>query len=487
MKTMMHSRIVQWSWLAGLVPLLAAGCGSDLGSAEVGSNADASRRQACRKLDPKLAWYANNREELDEFIAQHSRCGRHDRDCRGERRHHRPVAIFDWDNTIIKNDIGDATTYWMLRHDKVLQPPDKNWRFSSPYLTDAAVTSLKAACDALADPGQPLPTSTDTACADAIISIYEDETTKAGADAFSGWDRTRIEPAYAWTVQLQAGYTPDEIHAIAEQVITENLANPIGTKQTVGTTGGLNYYIRVYDQIKDLMGALQDDGFDVWISSASSRYLVEVFARYVNVEPDHVMGVTLLTDDDDRLTSNLAGCGDVPDGTNDGAGHFTGNSMITYIDGKRCWANKVIWGDDGPGAVLTNPDLRKRALFAAGDSNTDLSFVRDAIGLKLVINRNKKALMCNGYNNYQGRYLLNPMFIQPKGQLVSGYPCASKACFDSAGHAQPCFDEGNPSSPIPDQVDSVFPGSTSPYPDLDEHRRLSPRNPDRDSSKGDPD
>ena len=31
----------------------------------------------------------------------------------------RPVAVFDWDNTVIKNDIGDATFFWMLKHDKI--------------------------------------------------------------------------------------------------------------------------------------------------------------------------------------------------------------------------------------------------------------------------------------------------------------------------------------------------------------------------------
>ena len=467
--------------VAVVTPLVGMGCSGGSGGASTGSLSQASQSVNCRKMNPNFAWYANNREELDECIAGYSHC---DRGEGGEHRANRPVAIFDWDNTIIKNDIGDATTYWMLRHDKILQPRDRNWRFTSPYLTSAGTGSLNAACDALAAPGQPLPTSTHADCADAIISIYENETTRSGANAFAGWNRLRIEPAFAWTAQLQAGYTPAEINAIARQVIAENLANPIGTKQTVGTTGGLNYYIRVYDQIKDLMGTLQDNGFDVWISSASSRYVVEVFAAHVNVAPDHVMGVTLLAGVDGKLTSNLAGCGDVPDGSNDGNGNVTGNSMITYIDGKRCFANKTIWGDNTAAAVLTNPDLKQRAIFAAGDSNTDLSFVRDAIGLKLVINRNKKALMCNGYNGYEGRYLINPMFISPKGQFLSGYACSSTACFDDAGHKQPCYDEAPISSIIPNQVDTVFPNSTYPYADRDEG--VQPRNPDRDSSMGDP-
>src|SRR6476469_2573661 len=35
---------------------------------------------------------------------------------------HPPVAAFDWYNTVIKNDVGDATVFWMLKHDLILKP-----------------------------------------------------------------------------------------------------------------------------------------------------------------------------------------------------------------------------------------------------------------------------------------------------------------------------------------------------------------------------
>jgi hypothetical protein len=95
-------------------------------------------------------------------------------------------------------------------------------------------------------------------------------------------------------------------------------------------------------------------------------------------------------------------------------------------------------------------------VFAAGDSNTDITFVRDATVLKLIINRNKKELMCNGYANFGGKYLLNPMFLSPKPQLAAGYPCSTTACVDDKGNSVPCYDEGMPPSLIPDQQDRVF-------------------------------
>jgi hypothetical protein len=152
------------------------------------------------------------------------------------------------------------------------------------------------------------------------------------------------------------------------------------------------------------------------------------------------------------------GCGDVPDGTNDGAGHFTGNSLITYIDGKRCWINQAIFGDNTVSATLENPDPSRRQVFAAGDSNTDVTFLRDATAMALVLNRNKAELMCNAFWDRGGqpgkRWLVNPMFIAPKAHKTSPYRCSATACFDSSGAPKPCVDEDG--FAIPDQADTVY-------------------------------
>jgi hypothetical protein len=213
-----------------------------------------------------------------------------------------------------------------------------------------------------------------------------------------------------------------------------------------------NAFVRIYDQIKNLIDVLQKNGFDVWVVSASPQAFVEPFAAMVNVPADHVIGIrTLLSGG--KLTSNIQGCGPVPDGTNDGAGNVTGNSMITYIDGKRCWVNKVIYGDNTATAINQNADLTKRIVFGAGDSDTDVSFLRDATGLKLAINRNKKELMCNAYGNYMKTWLINPMFILPNAK-AGDYLCSTTACKDMNGVGGPCMDEGG--TLIPDQMDTVF-------------------------------
>ena len=76
----------------------------------------------------------------------------------------KPVAVFDWDNTMMRNDIGDATLAWMLRHDAFLAPPGGDWARSNRHLTSAAVKSLIYNCGQLSD-GKPIPTSCATTSA----------------------------------------------------------------------------------------------------------------------------------------------------------------------------------------------------------------------------------------------------------------------------------------------------------------------------------
>jgi hypothetical protein len=127
--------------------------------------------------------------------------------------------------------------------------------------------------------------------------------------------------------------------------------------------------------------------------------------------------------------------------------------MISYIEGKRCWVNKVIFGDTTVNAIERR-DEDKRQVFGFGDSDTDIEFLRDA-KYKLALNRNKAEIMCYAYNNQHGAWLVNPMFIQPRGAQAAPYPCSTTACKDAGGVGRPCLDENN--NVIPDQVDSVHP------------------------------
>ena len=81
---------------------------------------------------------AHNRARLQ----QHDRRARHAATATTARA---PVAAFDWDNTVVKNDVSDATIVWSLQHDKILRPAELDGT-TSRWLTDDAATALTAAC-----------------------------------------------------------------------------------------------------------------------------------------------------------------------------------------------------------------------------------------------------------------------------------------------------------------------------------------------------
>jgi phosphoglycolate phosphatase-like HAD superfamily hydrolase len=332
----------------------------------------------------------------------------------------------------MRNDIGDATMAWILAHDQVLQPPGRDWSVTSSVLTPEALGALHAACDGLAEPGRPLPTRESPACADAIYTVYDVGKTPAGAP---GWTRqltlTNDEPD-TWLARLLAGHTPAEVAGFARAAFQEGTAAPVGATHAVGTKQEVTAYLRIYPEMRDLVGALKDSGFDVWVVSASPQHVVEVVSAQVGVAADHTIGIQTMVGADGRLGRQLEPCGE------------SGETVITYHQGKRCFINKVIFRQP-PSAQLSRADAAHRQVFAAGDSDTDVAFVQDATDLKLVIDRHKVILMCNAIANAGGRWLVQPMFFDPLPARGSPYPCSTTT--DQAG--RPLLDEDG--KPLADQ------------------------------------
>jgi phosphoserine phosphatase len=423
--------------------MVAAGCGDSMNGnppdAAVVTPPDAPPlvnpcAQTPTALMTSAGWYGNNKADLTAWIDAKGCTSS------GYDPARKPVALFDWDNTLSKNDFGDAITFWMIANDKVLQPPGQDWHATSAYLTDAAAVALAAACGTTVAAGFPLHTSMNAACADEILDIYIDGVTSGGLAAFAGMNARWIEPAYAWTAQLLAGYTHAELQAFMIQAVTPQLAAADIATQTIGTHAGLNAWLRIYDEQKSLVAAMQSRGYDVWIITASPQDAIAAVAPMAGIAADHVVGIRSMTDGAGKLTYRFEGCGPLADGQ---------GQMISYIQGKRCFVNKYIFGDTSAHAIERRAD-GQRQYFAAGDSDTDIEFLRDAT-YKFVLNRNKKELMCNAFYNETKSWLVNPMFIKPKPLLPAGYTCAS-ACGTEAGEPGACRDLGGNLIPHEDDL-----------------------------------
>ncbi len=295
----------------------------------------------------------------------------------------RKVAVFDWDNTVIKNDIGDAAFIGLLDRGMIRTLAD--WRRTSPYLTEAAIQVLKkGATPAL------------------IFRLYHLQTTPDGTPAFAGHDERITEPAYAWLAHLLAGNTPDEIRQAAREIFEEQMKNPIGATRRVGDVV-VPDFIRIYPQIADLIKALEKSGFEVWVVSATPKYIIEPCAEKVGIPPERVIGIENVIGPDGKLTYDLVGCGPIRDGE---------NRAITFRDGKRCWINKFIFGMGEGDPFLPNPDPDKRPRFGAGDSDGDVSFLMDTTGLRLLIDRKKPLVTKAATEHADGRWVVQDPFIR---------------------------------------------------------------------------
>lgn len=389
-------------------------------------------RTACPRLTG--TWYGDNRAHLQQAIDTRGTCS-------GRPGRPRPVAAFDWDNTVVKNDVTDATLAWALRHDALLRPG--RWTDTSAWLTATAERALTRACGT-GPAGTALPTSRNARCTDEILEIRERGTTMSGAPAFAGhWNHRRTVPQYAWVPQLFTGRTPAELASYARAARREALAAPAGSTRRVGTHT-LPASVRYYDQQRDLIRTLRRAGFDVYVVSAGSEPVTEVWSRGVGVDAAHTLAIRSVLDRRGRITPWNEGCGGVP---------ATRGAVIPYIDGKRCWINQEIYGVHGPAAWQRQPWPHRPAI-AGGDADTDVTFVGDATAVHLVVNRNKPELMCRAYDDADGRWLVNPMFLEPLPRRTAPYPCSTTAFTAPDGTSGPVRrDDG---SVVPDQRDTVY-------------------------------
>jgi len=294
----------------------------------------------------------------------------------------RKVAVFDWDNTVIKNDIGDAAFIGLLDRGMVATPDD--WRRTNPYLTDAAVQALKKG-----------------ATPELIFTIYNSMKTPDGSLAFAGHDPKITEAAYAWLGHLLAGNTPDAIRRASREIFERQLANPIGATRRIGNDI-IADYIRIYPQIADLIGGLERSGFEVWVVSATPKYIIDPCVAMVGIPQERVIGIENVVGPDGKLTYDLIGCG--PYGND--------SRIISFRDGKRCWINETIFGMTSGDPLLPNPDPEKRPRFGAGDSDGDISFLEDTTGLRLFIDKGRPLdVQKEARANKDGRWLIQEPFI----------------------------------------------------------------------------
>jgi len=193
-----------------------------------------------------------------------------------------PLAVFDFDNTCIRGDLGRAFYDHMIKT-AGFHFDDQVWQ----AFPEGQRQAIRQAWQAL----QKLPA--DKRAGSPQLALAR----KLMHTAY--WSLCRDPDAnkcYPWQVRFYAGYTPVQLQRLASQVFAAELQRPLASEMIrtgpddrgpAITASG----IRVVPEIKALIGLLEKKGFEVWIVTAGPQWVVAGAASSLGVSPEKVIGM----------------------------------------------------------------------------------------------------------------------------------------------------------------------------------------------------
>ena len=190
----------------------------------------------------------------------------------------RPVAVFDFDNTLIFGDIAFAALPLLIAEGRLgFDPADPNG------LLGPEVAGRFAA----------LKVATGPARVALVAALTWDLFHR-----YRSLTKTRSkEAALGYLVQLFQGLTPEETRGIARDALARATGEPLCWR-TLSPPAGVEGEpiraqsgVRVRAALKEMVAALDRAGFEVWVVSASPERLVEGAAEAFGIPPERVIGV----------------------------------------------------------------------------------------------------------------------------------------------------------------------------------------------------
>lgn len=262
-----------------------------------------------------------------------------------------PVAVFDFDNTLICGDIGELFSHYLIDELAYRYDLDGFWRLideadGREYIRE--LTDRVLALDPDARPKSP---------------AYRQYLAEMGAVYGRKYAREGKAACYRWAVRLHVGMRPEQIRELTLRAVDRELARPLGVEERRtrrGETVRIRRGIRRHTQMYELVRALDDVGFDVWVVSATNEWSVQAFAeRAFGVPSQRVLGNRVVADDDGVLT----------DRTRDPV--LFGQGKVDIIEEKIGRAPALVFGD----------------------SDTDLEMLQAATHLAVLIDRGEQVML----------------------------------------------------------------------------------------------
>ncbi len=263
-----------------------------------------------------------------------------------------PVVVFDFDNTSIHGDIGRAFFDYMVSQLKI-KFTGEIWK----ALPDDRREKIRAAYKAV----MRLPAEKQASSPE--LQEYRKRMHNAYWSLCRQLDSAKC---YPWQVRFYAGYDPDQIRRMAGDVMSKELARPLGSEQirtdpddktpTITSTG-----IRIHEEIRSLMNLLRKRGFSVWVVSAGPQWVVAGAANRFGMNRDQVIGMrTKLVDG--KLTTEMEPPPTFKTGKVDAIKKFIGRKPVLVIGDS--WSDAEMMGYAEQAILIDRgyADLKKKAL-----------------------------------------------------------------------------------------------------------------------------
>lgn len=199
-----------------------------------------------------------------------------------------PLAIFDCDGTLIHHDVGEAMMRYMITRRR-LNTDRGFWQNLVP--DKLGRDALNAAYKAVAGRND--------------NEVHDTAAYRRYRAGMMGAYQTLLETeeshdvAYSFAVRMLRGQHERTVADLVEEVLEYELGRPLSQEDIphgppfaglVVPTG-----IRVYIEMVELIGALENSGFQTWIVTASNAYVVKALARRIGFPEERVLGVELQT------------------------------------------------------------------------------------------------------------------------------------------------------------------------------------------------
>ncbi len=321
-------------------------------------------------------------------------------------------AVFDFDKTTIVHDVSNALLVYQVENLKFADAPSHSFLDGiddkDAILKGAEISSREMGDTLKAEYNRMKARLSDGESMDSIR--VSDDYLDFRARFISFMDalgKTFSEEVwYAWMPGLLTGMTTEE----AKELISEAIDDQLGEDKLAveewtspdGRWGGpVEKGIFLPEEMKDLYAALNDNGIDTYICSASLELIVETLAcdsvRGLALSPERVYGLRFV--DSPRIVAK-----------------YDSEYKQPIKEGKvECIKTYIApqYGDRGP-------------VLVGGDSNGDVpmltSFDDTRASLIIDVKRNPEssigqlAAKAKSEDN-EGRYLLQPAFAKPKGDI----------------------------------------------------------------------